>query len=106
MIELPPPFRVTQGQPATYTFTWTGADLTGHTGAVKIIDRSGSEIATATATMDASGQVEFSFAADETEDFPALPKTGFFVTGRFQVKVTGPTYNETFIGDLAVAGEL
>lgn len=105
MIELPP-FRATQGQAADYTFTWTGANLTGHSGAVKLIDRSGEEITTGTATMNSAGEVSFSFTAEDTEDFPALDKTGFFVVGNFQVKITGDTYNETFIGPLAVAGEL
>lgn len=105
MIELPA-FRVTQGQAATYEYTWTGADLTSHSGAVIIQDKSGEELWSGTASLTSGGVVSFDLTADETADFPALSKPGYFVTGRFQVKVTGSTYNETFTGPLAVAGEL
>ena len=105
MIELPA-FRVTQGLDATYEFTWTGNNLTGHTGAVIIQDKTGKELWTGTASLTSGGVVSFTVPATTTDDFPALDKPVFFVTGRWQVKITGSTYNEIFTGPLAVAGEL
>lgn len=105
MIELPA-FRVTQGLAATYEYTWTGSNLTGHSGAVIIQDKSGEELWTGTASLTSGGAVSFTVPATTTDDFPALSKPGYFVTGRWQVKITGATYNETFTGPLAVAGEL
>ena len=106
MIELPA-FRVTQGQAADYEFTWTGKNLTGHVGAVTIKAKPGGDaIDTATAVMDAAGLITFSFTATETATFPAQARVGYFVTGWFELKVTGATNNETFQGPLAVAGAL
>lgn len=105
MIELPA-FRLTQGQAAEYEFTWTGSNLTGHAGPVTIKDKAGEELWTGTASLTSGGVVSFPLTAAETAEFPALDKPGYFVTGRFQVKITGATYNETFTGPLAVAGEL
>lgn len=106
MIELPA-FRVTQGQAANYTFTWTGKDLTGHTGTATITSSpQGEMVATAICTLDATGGVSFTFSAAKTAAFPAMAKVGYFVTGVFQVKITGATNNETFQGSLSVAGSI
>ena len=106
MIEIPA-FRVTQGQAATYTFTWTGKNLTSHVGTVTVKALpQGAVIDTVTAVMDAAGLVTFTFTATDTAAFPALAKVGYFVTGWFELKITGATNNETFQGPLAVAGAL
>jgi hypothetical protein len=106
MIEIPT-FRITQGVAATYTYRWTGKNLTGHTGAAAIKDEFGGDlIDTATCILTALGDITFSVTAAESLLFPALEKSGYFPTAVMQLTVSGPTNNEVFQGVVAVAAAL
>lgn len=106
MIEIPP-FKITQGQAATYTMTWTGQDLSAATGSVdfhaKYQDMT--SLFTVTPTMDADGLVTISVTAAQSALLPALPRRGFYHVGFFEIVIDGPE-DEVFQGELHVASAL
>ena len=101
-----PAIKVTQGDAFSSSFTVTGQDWTGYTGAV--IYRTapqGEDILDTTCTGDALGEVTFSLTAAQTADFPAAAKVGYRKVGVYQIRMTG-TDTQTFQGDLMVAGAI
>lgn len=99
------PIKVSQGEAFSSSFTLTGQDWTGYTGAVtyKKAPR-GDLILETAATGDALGEVTFSLTAAETTDFPAIPVIGFRRVGVYQVRMTNGTDVKTFQENLFVAG--
>lgn len=96
MIELPS-FKITPGQPASYSFQWRGQDLATATGEVSYVDMDGAEITLGTPAMDVSGNVVLSLTADETALFPMPDRDGMQRVGIFQIVIDG---RETFQGRL------
>ena len=96
MINLPP-FRVTPGQAATYTFQWQGNNLASATGSVDYLQTDGTVITTGTTVMDAVGNVTISLTSTETALFPQPDRDWFQKIGTFQITVNA---RETFQGAL------
>ena len=99
-----PAIKITQGEPFSSTFTLTGQDWTGYTGAVLYKKApQGEEILETDATGTALGVVSFDLTAAETDAFPAFPVIGFRKVGVYQVRMTSGSDVQTFQGDLHVA---
>lgn len=106
MIELPA-FKVTQGQPATYSFTWTGQNLSTWTGVVtlKAVPQGDTLLTITPSSLTSGGVVTFSLTAAQASTLPALARIGYFVTAVFEVKLTPASgTGETFQGPVLVAG--
>lgn len=99
-----PAIKITQGEPFSSSFTVTGQNWTGYTGAVTYKKSpQGEEILTDTATGDAAGGVDFDLTAAQTALFPAFPVIGFRKVGVYQVRMTSSSDTQTYQGDLLVA---
>lgn len=103
MIRLPA-IKVTQGEPFSSSFTVTGQNWTGYTGAVTYKKApQGEEILVDPATGSALGVVSFALTAAETDMLPAFPVIGYRKVGVYQVRMTSVSDVQTFQGDLHVA---
>ncbi len=99
-----PAIKITQGEPFSSSFTVTGQDWTGYTGAVVYKKApQGEEILATDATGDALGEVSFDLTAAETALFPAFEVIGYRKVGVYQVRMTGGADVQTYQGDLHVA---
>lgn len=100
-----PAIKITQGEAFSSSFTLTGQDWTGYTGAVTYKKApQGDEILETTAAGDALGEVTFSLTAAETDAFPAFAVIGYRKVGVYQVRLSNGVDTQTFQGPLFVAG--
>ena len=116
-----PPMKIAQGEPFAYAATVVGQDWTGYTGTATFktapkaqwtrgnewpFDSKQEPFLTVTATGNAGGVMQFALTAEQTGEFPALPRLGFYRQAVCQIEMTDGTDVQMFQATVSTGAQI